>query len=148
MVSYLTVHVKKSEISYASQAYRLVNFINTQPKTTTIYITSFGYSIYYYLYYSKIPPVDIQKYAVWEKPDETGFAHITDYKNLHVVWDGVDKFYCPQKNSNETLYITDTENGDLKPVATINSFDNIYKLLYIYNLSRDRDTVCPIKQKP
>lgn len=134
MVSFLTIHIKKFELAYASQIPKLVNYISQQPEDTDVYVTAFGYTIYYYLYYMKVPPTDSHQYAIWEEPDDTGFAHITDYKNIHVVWENMDESFCRTKEGRNAIYITDTPNKDIKPIHTINTYDNVLKLFYVFDL--------------
>lgn len=144
MLNFLTIHIKKYEATFNSHVPKLVEYLKNLPKDTDVYITSFGYSIYYYIYYAKVTPQDVQRYAIWEKPDETGFAHITDYKNLHVTWKGVNVVFCQLgKKSKKAIYLTDTPIKELKSIKKINTFDDVHTLFYAYDIKSSMRTVCP-----
>ena len=145
MINFLTVHVQKYEISYSTYVHKLMNYLGSFNKKTSIYIGSITESPILYAYVNKIDPTIFQKLAIRKQPDSIGFTHIINLGNLHVTERNIEEIYCQTiKNNWQTLYIT---NEDLvkigrikKATKIIRSENNVDTLAFVYDV-KDIDKI-------
>lgn len=139
MINFLTVHIYKYEISYATYIPKLMNYLGQFNKKTSIYIRSITESVILYSYVNKVDPTVFQKVVIRQKPDAIGFVHATDLENLHVTERSIEEIYCQLKDKHtQVLYITNEDfvktGKMIKTKKIIWSENGVDTLAFVYDV--------------
>jgi 4-amino-4-deoxy-L-arabinose transferase-like glycosyltransferase len=140
MGNYLTIHLKKYELSYGSFLNPLSKYLGTLDKNTEVYVKPQTEFITYYAYYNQIDPAIFQKETKWYEPNAVGFQHATDFRNIHVKDMHQDLLFCLAKKTNKKIVLVTNDNltntlGEKTLLKKISSYNDVYTYSFVYNIN-------------
>lgn len=139
LVLFLTVHVRKYEISYRTYVPKLMKYLGENTTNSQIYIRSITEGIIYYAFINKIDPSFYQKNIIRKPPDILGFIHSSDLSNIHITEEDFYVLSCKLKDKNEhSLYVSHENIKNIPEDAKkiIYSENGVDSLAVIYDLNK------------
>ncbi len=140
MMNYLTIHIKKHELTYGSYLPQLTKYLATIDKNTQIYVRPQTEFITYYAYYNAVDPASYRTQTKWYEPNAVGFQHVTDFQNIHVKDMHPDLLFCLAKKINKNIILVTNENlteslGEKTLLKKIESYNGVYTYSFVYNIN-------------
>ncbi len=142
LVLFLTVHVRKYEISYRTYVPKLMKYLGENRTNSQIYIRSITEGIIYYAFINKVDPSFYQKNIIRRSPDILGFIHSSDLSNIHITEEDFYVLSCKLKDKDEhSLYVSHENIKNIPEDAKkiIYSENGVDSLAVIYDLNKIPD---------